>query len=615
MPAPRDNCQALNTSIRLFRKKSAFNTSRRILQKSINRSICAASLKSNNASLAKRVAELQMEVNAERTAKFAAQMEACNLRVELARLRAHLEALDKIKENQLKLREVIVSMFDAGMAVMRSLGEAPALPSDGIGISDQTAWGTSNVLADTIVDQFAVDRVVDPVQPDAPLVKEQQPSSQLPDNLNSVGSTLPADCGVPFIERIPRATVTVRNPAPPVLGDSTHIPSESSDLHPALPLPPSPSPAPCVRPTPVLVQLSSPQNTSVHPEKSEAGLNSPPCAREKEYLPSPILPAVTLQQKTVLAAAAVPISVGSPSPSVDTRTSSVNAQVTSRAHLQRRARTKSKPIIDEPSWAFMTPEKKPAARTKRRRAVHTEESDEDPCSPKQKARARQTQDFKVPAPPVTRTVEVHINRPGQVVFRADLKNNNPTGHPFTGKQPAGVKASKSRSKKKAVEAFPVPSEQPAKPKSVFDLSVNQTVNTSVLPATLDELRKKELSKKQAVVHPLVHIQRSPAVLKALSLNTSHVEPKVRKEIDLATTPAGAENLDPNLPDSEKLALRRLSIHLSPLKKTSGKVTNSSTKPTVQRPRYRRLFLDENEDEEAGGLTANPKRSTRASSQR
>ncbi|KER19112.1 hypothetical protein T265_15657 [Opisthorchis viverrini] len=587
MPAPRDRCQALNNSIRLFRKKSAFSTSRRILQKSINRSICAASLKSNNASLAKRVAELQMEVNAERTAKFAAQMEACNLRVELVRLRAHLEALDKIKENQLKLREVIVSMFDAGMAVMRSLGEAPPLPPDGIGISDQTAWGTSNVLADTIVDQFAVDRVVDPVQRDAPLIKEHQPSV----HLTSVGSTLPADCGVPFIEALPRATVTVRNPAPPVLGDSTHIPNESSDLHPALPLRASPSPAPCVR--------------------VKAGLNSPPHAQEKEYLPSPILPAVTVQRKTVLAASAAPISVGSRSPSVDTRTSSVNPQVTARAHLQRQARTKSKPIIDEPSWAFMTPEKKPAARSRRRRAVHTKESDEDPpSSPKQRVQAHQTEDFKVPAPPVTRTVEVHINRPGQVVFRADSKNSNPTGHPFTGKPPTGVKTSKSRSKKKALESLPVPSEQPIKPKSVFDLSVNQTVNTSVLPATLDELRKKELSKKQAVVHPLVHIQRSPAVLKTLSLNTAHVEPKVRKEIDLATTPAGAENLNPNFPDSEKVTTRRLSIHLSPLKKTSGKIASSSTKPTVQRPRYRRLFLDENEDEEAGGPTANAKRPTR-----
>ncbi|TPP58263.1 hypothetical protein FGIG_03482 [Fasciola gigantica] len=42
---------------------------------------------------------------------------------------------------------------------------------------------------------------------------------------------------------------------------------------------------------------------------------------------------------------------------------------------------------------------------------------------------------------------------------------------------------------------PLPSSQRTHAQSVFDLSANQTINMSILPPTLDELRQREQAKK------------------------------------------------------------------------------------------------------------------------
>ncbi|KAF8566622.1 hypothetical protein P879_10561, partial [Paragonimus westermani] len=116
--------------------------------KIVNRSVLrTASLKSNNASLAKRVAELQIELNSQRAATHEANVEACKLRLKLAQLHAYVESRSKLKENLLNLSELIVSMFEAGKSAFRCVNEATTL-LDG-GTSEQSVCFGSNLFSDT----------------------------------------------------------------------------------------------------------------------------------------------------------------------------------------------------------------------------------------------------------------------------------------------------------------------------------------------------------------------------------------------------------------------------------------------------------------------------------
>ncbi|KAH8856960.1 hypothetical protein KSF78_0009376 [Schistosoma japonicum] len=80
----------LNDSVKIVRNRGLLNTSRRLLQKSINQSInSATSLRTNNASLAKKLAELQIELNNQKLAAQQANIELLKCRMELARLQAY----------------------------------------------------------------------------------------------------------------------------------------------------------------------------------------------------------------------------------------------------------------------------------------------------------------------------------------------------------------------------------------------------------------------------------------------------------------------------------------------------------------------------------------------
>ncbi|THD28314.1 hypothetical protein D915_000858 [Fasciola hepatica] len=150
--ARRRSKPCLNTSIRFKKNVSALNTSRKILQKSMNCSMLrAASLKSNNASLAKKVAELQLELGAQRTAAREAAIESCRLQMQVARFQPLLEARDQLKDSLLQLRELLATMLDTDMAVMRCVNEMASIvegPENGgdKSFSNTTAWFSDTIL-------------------------------------------------------------------------------------------------------------------------------------------------------------------------------------------------------------------------------------------------------------------------------------------------------------------------------------------------------------------------------------------------------------------------------------------------------------------------------------
>lgn len=64
----------------------------------VNQSFTSAtSLRANNASLAKKLAELQVELNNQKTATQQANIELLNCRMEVVRLQAYKEAKERIK--------------------------------------------------------------------------------------------------------------------------------------------------------------------------------------------------------------------------------------------------------------------------------------------------------------------------------------------------------------------------------------------------------------------------------------------------------------------------------------------------------------------------------------
>ncbi|KAA0190068.1 hypothetical protein FBUS_02419, partial [Fasciolopsis buskii] len=84
------------------------------------------------------------------------------------------------------------------------------------------------------------------------------------------------------------------------------------------------------------------------------------------------------------------------------------------------------------------------------------------------------------SPSAARVVEVLLPKPGRVAYRVDSKH----------RIPANSCHLSHSSKAERDGEF-------TRPKNVFDLSANQTVNMSVLPPTLNDLRQREQAKRDA----------------------------------------------------------------------------------------------------------------------
>ncbi|KAF6769483.1 hypothetical protein AHF37_12630 [Paragonimus kellicotti] len=247
--------------------------------------------------------------------------------------------------------------------------------------------------------------------------------------------------------------------------------------------------------------------------------------------------AAKLLSPVVILDAPVSSDVTTPSP----KTSPIAAQ-TQRMRPLREARLKSKPIIDDSACSFISPPPRPKpARTKpkRRRLVQEVDTD-DEDEAKDHCENQAVRLSKQSAEPITRTVEVHIDRPGQVAFRAETKHTLPDR---VGKEKARSKKKQPKIKVKPEEStLATVSKEPSKPKNVFDLSVNQTVNMSVLPPTLSDLRQIQMAKKQAIAPDSGPTSQSPRVLrdltnpnqpaKPISVSLASHEPTVKKSTTL-----------------------------------------------------------------------------------
>ncbi|CAH8619572.1 unnamed protein product [Schistosoma bovis] len=149
----------LNDSVRIMRNRGLLNTSRRLLQKSVNQSFTSAtSLRANNASLAKKLAELQVELNNQKMATQQANIELLNCRMEVVRLQAYKEAKERIKACILNVHELLCSQIEMGMSMMNYV-------KDSISVLDKNdslellSNPTSSLLGETVVDPNAFDSV------------------------------------------------------------------------------------------------------------------------------------------------------------------------------------------------------------------------------------------------------------------------------------------------------------------------------------------------------------------------------------------------------------------------------------------------------------------------
>ncbi|CAH8654456.1 unnamed protein product [Dicrocoelium dendriticum] len=590
MPASRQSGLApLNTSIRLFRKNAALNTSRKILQKSVNRSIIsAASLKSNNASLAKRLGELQIELQSQRTAAYNANIEANKLRLQLAQVHMCMESRNRLKECLVLLREQVTSMFEAGVNVTRCVDEVSRM-LDCPNIGDP-----SIMLSESASKLINSDHL-----------KER--SHLVAPNLNATASP-----DLSSLEARLRNVITKRPRVPDVSTD------QASVLAPKLTPNPVPksggaipgcsifnpeSPVPSVQTTPVMVHLESP--LSLKPKDSDSlvtldlkqspshvpAYRSPP-SMPPPTAPSPLSPSLSFQPTP--SSTEVPLPSDLPSPIVRLENHIPTAQLPSpiapRAHLMREARCKAVPIVDASPTLLESPYSKPA-RSKRRRVVREQDSGDDENTGGRKSKKSLTRKSLGPHanPPGPRVVEVHMNRPGQVAFRADLKHSTER-----------VEASGSRSKKSAntvtiTKGYSKDTGAPNAAKSVFDLSANQTANISILPPTLDELRQKELAKKQ---QPLQESSRNQPV------PTSFPQPKppllTNGPNSRYPSAVGVENVDPTRIST--VLTSSIGAHekgdIVPTGPKFGRKTparsplQSAQKPT---PRFRRLYLRDDDE--------------------
>ncbi|KAF7233798.1 hypothetical protein EG68_11777, partial [Paragonimus skrjabini miyazakii] len=523
-----------------------------------NRSVLrAASLKSNNASLAKRVAELQIELNSQRAATHEANVEACKLRLKLAQLHAYVESRSKLKENLLSLSELIVSMFEAGKSAFRCVNEATTL-LDG-GTSEQSVCFGSNLFSDTAAELSNVLSLELPKDQSKTLVTTapasayfKSPQSRtlfvMPE-LEPVATGTTTTTGITVTRRtapIDQSTCTQHpnSPCQSVLGAHHELAS-------SVPLSNSPTLVPFFQPTAVLVHLDSPQPNSllqsVEPapeEATEATLTHKASNPVRVITPidsnEPAL-SFTEAAKSLSPVVILDAPVSSDVVTSPPKTSPIAAKP-QRMRPLREARLKSKPIIDDSACSFISPPPRPKpARTKpkRRRLVHEVDTD-DEDEAKDHCENQAVRLSKQPTEPITRTVEVHIDRPGQVAFRAETKHTLPDR----------VDKEKTRSKKKQSNIKLKPegsttatvSKELSKPKNVFDLSVNQTVNMSVLPPTLSDLRQIQMAKKQAVAPDPSPASQSPRVLrdltnpnqpaKPLPVSLASHEPTVKKSTKL-----------------------------------------------------------------------------------
>ncbi|CAH8638827.1 unnamed protein product [Schistosoma rodhaini] len=125
----------------------------------VNQSFTSAtSLRANNASLAKKLAELQVELNNQKLATQQANIELLNCRMEVARLQAYKETKERIKACILNVHELLCSQIEMGMSMMTYVKDSISVLDKNDSL-DLLSNPISSLLGETAVDPNALDSV------------------------------------------------------------------------------------------------------------------------------------------------------------------------------------------------------------------------------------------------------------------------------------------------------------------------------------------------------------------------------------------------------------------------------------------------------------------------
>nr|CAH8866636.1 unnamed protein product [Trichobilharzia regenti] len=637
---PKSRQRKLNSSIRLMHSRALLNTSRRLVQRSVNQSInSGTSLRNNNVSLAKKVSELQIELNSQRMAAQQANIDLVKCRLELMRLQSYKEARERIKNAFLNIQESLCSQVELGMSVINLVKETMSVLESNESSNQVTKC--PSILGDTTFDLDATVSILRGITRRGHVTGRdfrRREFNNIPEMENS-----PRTLTDNFIEEV-RCLGTdgnntnedkytndqELNPLP--LGETSNVGRPSHPSEGNLSVPSSPAPAEEEEQLPEI--LATPRSC-VSPNKDDDV--------EKE----------TLRRETV-GETNETATVTAPPPVDVVNRNENNAVVphedwSTRSHLVRRARLNAKPIIDTSSFLEPPVVKKKKKKVVKRRLIRSADSEDDDDdddddgddgkgknagtmknnddgnktdgksrSKGLKVRKTNNPDIveSVPQQTTGRIIETCFRRPGQLTFKVDAKNplnicarsgtvvnrqNNPSSAVEQGKQQrktrsktrfidciTGSKSPDSRSSDKenmAGNERKLP--QGIKSANVFDLSMNQTANLSVLPPTLNDLRIiKQGEKYQQQVEGLKDRQGDSTEGKISSTAAATRKRPVLGELQL-------QNGEVNSPIGDN---RRPSVLLVPLVSGNQPPDSDAKESKSRKGKFRRLCLHDDGDE-------------------
>ncbi|CAH8619599.1 unnamed protein product [Schistosoma bovis] len=663
----------LNDSVRIMRNRGLLNTSRRLLQKSVNQSFTSAtSLRANNASLAKKLAELQVELNNQKMATQQANIELLNCRMEVVRLQAYKEAKERIKACILNVHELLCSQIEMGMSMMNYV-------KDSISVLDKNdslellSNPTSSLLGETVVDPNAFDSVCR---------KEfTKPAQQITEqNVRQLSIVYPE------VQSPSSSTSLITGPVKMAFSPNDHsIAKNISTNH-------SNNNRFNVQPIPLIETL----NTDVKSSQSIRQEPLKPSCEEvlPEILTSPITcisenniaskrcpPIVDTNvnnvdldnddhiEDTYINISAVHFSVQSlpqSCVSVNNKPSVIDSKnidqlvvpnlvngcnsknnecvvnlvdhhemQSARPHLVRQARLNSKPIIDTSSFMesffVKTTTKEKKKKSGKHRLIRVRDSDDEGESDINIKGDKLKNNIVVGGDEdgSGRVIETCFRRPGELVFRVDSKNVNPSStigvsdkqttrsksklptttinqqsrsksKPQTTTTTACIKSTNSKKTNKDVNSneFKKLSKvvgTEIKTVNIFDLSMNRTADLSVLPPTLNDLRIKHKEQQQQV-NSNTEAQKDTTAKMAMTTRKRSVLGELQQQEDDKLYSVVKNN---NIVDEH----RRLSVVLTPICDENqppfdAPISNSKN----NKRQFRRLYLfdQENEDNDDNG---------------
>ncbi|CAH8551895.1 unnamed protein product [Schistosoma turkestanicum] len=180
----KSNNPRLNDSIRAMRNRGLLNTSRRLLQKSINQSFSSVtSLRANNASLAKKLAKLEVELNDQKMATEQAKLELFDCRMKVIQSQAFKEVRDQIKALILNLHELLCSQMETGMSMMNYVKDSLSLLEKNDSLNLSSNPHLSSRLDETIHPNIIMEsiREKDVQQSHTPVNKSPVPNPEIVD--------------------------------------------------------------------------------------------------------------------------------------------------------------------------------------------------------------------------------------------------------------------------------------------------------------------------------------------------------------------------------------------------------------------------------------------------